>query len=185
MFYLASYHSINQTKLSDSDKNILQFYGHIIPVGYQPFSRSRAQSAYMLMPISSEYDMMKDTCFAKLKFRLTENLCEWIYQEMDRGRKIYPKTDVPDLEKYISEIAKIPTVFSRSTFNFYCEKNKLTSIQADVLEKNLLCYGYIISKHDLTYISDKEARKLNKKYNLEYITRKFKIKPSARPFWAI
>ena len=98
---------------------------------------------------------------------------------------LYPKTDVPDLEKYISEIAKNPTVFSRSTFNFYCEKNKLTSIQADVLEKNLLCYGYIISKHDLTYISDKEARKLNKKYNLEYITRKFKIKPSARPFWAI
>ena len=123
------------TDFPDSMKEILQIHNNIIPTGYQPFFRSRLQSAYMLMPSSQDYDMLKDSVFAKLKFRLNENLCEWIYREMGKGDKIYPKDDTPELSKYISAFSRNDITFSRSIFDNYCKKSNLTGIQVEALEK--------------------------------------------------
>ena len=117
---------------------IFDHINNIIPAGYQPFCRSKLQSAYMLMPSSQDYDMLKDTRFAKLKFRLNENLCEWIYREMGRGDKIYPKDDAPELSKYVSAFSRNDIMFSRSTFDNYCKKSNITGTQVEVLEKKII-----------------------------------------------
>lgn len=173
------------SKLSSMESELAQILERIIPIGYQPFSRTRLQSAYMLLVINPKYDMLKDIRFAKIRFRLTENLCEWIYSEMDKGNKIYPKDGTPELEKYLKGIANNPTVFSKSTFNHYCEKNGITARQAQELEKRMLDYGYIISNHDLKYIPDEDLRQINKYYTLDIVKRRFHINPSTRPLICI
>ena len=42
---------------------------------------------------NEEYDLMKDKLFKKVKFRLTEDFCKWIYEEMDCGQVIYPNDE--------------------------------------------------------------------------------------------
>lgn len=83
---------------------------HVIPVGYQPFNRCRSQHAYMVLGIQ---DLYLDAQFDKAKFLLDEDFCEWIYEEMGKGEKIYPHKDVPDITKYISKIANTH-IFSKS-----------------------------------------------------------------------
>lgn len=76
------------------------------PVGYQPFMRCARQSAYII-EAGQPYDLYLDQTFSKFKFRLTPQLCQWIYREMDRGRAIYPQeglTDYPDILRDIKRL---------------------------------------------------------------------------------
>lgn len=59
------------------------------PIGYQPFMRCASQSGYLVQAAQS-YDMLKDRSFQKMKFRLTEEICNWIFEEMQGGALVYP-----------------------------------------------------------------------------------------------
>lgn len=169
--------------LTDIDRDILELWNHIVPVGYQAFNRSGLQSGYMLETGNPNYDMLKDTRFAKHRFRLSENMCEWIYQEMNKGDAIYPRSsDVPDISKYISKIAKNPTVFSKGTFDDYVKMAGLSQPDAKDLESRLLNYGYIISNNDIDYIPDTELDEINRTYTIDVVCEKYDIRCSGRPF---
>lgn len=62
---------------------------NVTPVGIQPFQRCEKQSAY-LIETGKSYDMLKDMSFSKVKFRLDEDVCQWIYHEMKEGELVYP-----------------------------------------------------------------------------------------------
>lgn len=57
---------------------------YVTLVGYQPFMRCTRQSSYLVQTAQS-YDMFKDASFQKMKFRLTENICNRIFEEMHGG----------------------------------------------------------------------------------------------------
>lgn len=44
--------------------------------------RCSTQYGYM-MSTAEDYDLMQDKLFKKVRFRLTENFCNWIYEEPD------------------------------------------------------------------------------------------------------
>jgi hypothetical protein len=60
-------------------------------------------------------DMYKDELFEKYKFRHSEELCNWIYEEMREGDLVYPRNDVPDLSSVMGEI-NTTHVFSAKAF---------------------------------------------------------------------
>lgn len=62
---------------------------NVTPVGIQPFQRCERQSAY-LIETARTYDMLKDRSFTKVKFKLNQEICEWIYHEMKKGDLVYP-----------------------------------------------------------------------------------------------
>lgn len=70
-------------KWAISDENA--GFNIITPIGYQPFMRCSQQYGYMMLVKDKNYDMMQDPLFDKFKFRLDEELCSWIYEEMDIG----------------------------------------------------------------------------------------------------
>lgn len=143
-----------------NNDTFLQAMNHIIPVGYQPFGRCKAQHAYMLL---GKTDLYLDSHFDKAKFRLDEDFCNWIYEEMDGGDKIYPYNDVPDITKYIGKIAQTK-VFSKSIFDSYCEHR---NIEKSRLKHELLVAGFFVSDSEISYISDDELRKINTEYTLD------------------
>lgn len=59
------------------------------PLGYQPFMRCASQSGFIIEADES-YNMYQDISFQKVKFRHTEEICDWIYHEMHEGALIYP-----------------------------------------------------------------------------------------------
>ncbi len=172
-------------KISKGEREYLEICNYIVPVGYQAFNRSGLQSAYMLMTGDPDYDMLKDPRFCKLRFRLNENLCEWIYQYMDKGARIYPHEDVPDISKYIEKMAANPTVFSKSTFEKYVKKAGLSKPQADELEEGLLNYGFVISDHEIDYFDESELDEINRDYTIDKVLGKYKINCVGRPFVVI
>ena len=58
-------------------------------MGIQPFQRCEHQSAFVI-ETGRTYDMFKDRSFTKVKVRLTSEICEWIYREMNEGELVYP-----------------------------------------------------------------------------------------------
>ena len=48
--------------------------------------------------------MLKDSDFIKVKIRLNKELCEWIYDEMDEGLKVYPYDDIQTFQMNLTEL---------------------------------------------------------------------------------
>ncbi len=86
----------------------------VTPVGFQPFMRCSSQSAYMI-EAGNPYDLYQDPSFSKFKFRLTPEICEWIYREMDNGEKIYPKEMFGDCDDIVAAVKGLRT-FSKAAF---------------------------------------------------------------------
>lgn len=154
---------------------------HVIPVGYQPFNRCRSQHAYMVLGIQ---DLYLNAQFDKAKFLLDEDFCEWIYEEMGKGEKIYPHKDVPDITKYISKIANTH-IFSKSVFDEYCKLNQYNQKRSEILKNSLKQEGFFISDRELTFIEPDKLKQLNEKYTLEDARRIADIKPVAKPMIVI
>lgn len=155
--------TVNSRKGEPRNQEYLDAEKHVIPVGYQPFARTKAQHAYMIMGVD---DLYQDSQFDKAVFRLDEIFCRWIYEEMDRGDKIYPHVDVPDISKYIQKIAKT-RVFNRPVFEDYCNCLKISDKERKRLEEELLQNGYMISDKSLKFASKEEIEKINREYSVE------------------
>ena len=42
------------------------------------------------------YDLLEDPLFDKFRIEHDEDFCRWIFEEMDRGAKVYPHDDIPN-----------------------------------------------------------------------------------------
>ena len=115
---------------------------------------------------------------------MDEDFCEWIYEEMGKGEKIYPHKDVPDITKYISKIANTH-IFSKSVFDEYCKLNQYNQKRSEILKNSLKQEGFFISDRELTFIEPDKLKQLNEKYTLEDARRIADIKPVAKPMIVI
>ena len=154
----------------------------IIPVGYQPLMRCAAQSAYMLLATDPHYDMYQDTRFEKVRFRLTEDICNWIYEEMDHGKKIYPYEDIPDISAELTAENK-SLVFSELTYNRM--RDEILKLDMTDQEKtDLLQYlsdRGVKSSPDHVVFSDERIREINERYTPEYAERLINKPTRMRP----
>lgn len=151
----------------------------ITPVGYQPFMRCSQQYGYMLYVDDKDYDMMQDPLFDKFRIKLDEELCRWIYEEMDRGNKIYPHDDIPDISPYI-EPMNTQKYFSEEVFQTAIEGADLDSNGIKRVKKALAEQGYSIRTY-VSYLSNNKLNKINRKYSVDIAYSKVSIPSVARP----
>lgn len=140
----------------------------IVPVGYQPFMRCAAQSAYMLLAKDETYDMYKDSTFEKFRFRLTKEICNWIYEEMKCGEKIYPYKDIPDIYDEVSAINESKK-FSEKTQNLLVEdlKNNGYDDKSIIEIKRIMNnWGIEFSKENIVFDNEKIQR-INESYTID------------------
>lgn len=157
-----------------------QVFNMVHPVGFQPFMRCAAQSAYG-MPINNRsYNLFYDEKFSKVKIRLTEELCNWIYHEMAEGDLIYPRKDVPDIGKQINEINSTKH-FSKCAFEDLIKHAEFNEGYAEEIREKLKVCGYHILDFDKTYFTGKQLIKLNKTYTLDRAQSLVQEKPMALP----
>ncbi len=137
-----------------------------MPIGYQPFMRCHSQYGYMLITKNVDFDLYQNQLFNKFKFKLDEDICNFIYEKMDKGGKIYPNDDVPELVGLIDRI-KNSKFFSRKAFDSLCEGFKYSEETKNIAQKRLNELGITISD-DIKFISDLELNDINKKYSVDY-----------------
>lgn len=140
----------------------------IVPVGYQPFMRCAAQSAYMLLAKDSTYDMYQDNTFEKFRFRLTEEICNWIYEEMNYGEKIYPYKDIPDIYEEVSAINNTKK-FSDETLNLFVKDLRTSGYDDKTIteiKKVVQSWGVDFSK-DNTVFGSKKVQEINASYSID------------------
>ena len=97
----------------------------ILPIGFQPFRRCDMQTGYGIQ-MQSPYPLQDDISFEKLHFRHDEKLSQWIYEEMDGGRKVYPQEGLNDFSDVIDQI-KTATVFSEDALKYALSKSTFFS----------------------------------------------------------
>lgn len=168
---------INDMKWAVSDKNA--GFNIITPIGYQPFMRCSHQYGYMLLANNENYDMMQDPLFDKFKIRLDEELCSWIYEEMDRGSAIYPHEDIPNIAKYIEGMNN-QHIFSENVFKNVMNELDIGSAGEQRIKEALRKHGYSIRSH-ISYFSNNKLNKINKKYTAEIAYSKMGAISLARP----
>lgn len=152
----------------------------ITPIGYQPFMRCSYQHGYMLPVKAREYDMINDPLFDKFKIELDEELCRWIYEDMECGNKVYPNDDVPNIDRYIQEIRDSRNI-SQQIFNNFVQELNMTEYQIETLQNKLKQIGYSVVPYRLVRIKDSEIRKINKKYGIDMALSKMHVEPKSKP----
>ncbi|MGC4019984.1 MAG: FRG domain-containing protein [Muricomes sp.] len=168
---------INDMKWAMSDEQTK--FNIITPIGYQPFMRCSQQYGYMMLVKDEGYDMMQDPLFDKFRIRLDEELCLWIYEEMDKGNAIYPNDDIPDISQYI-EPMNSQHIFSEEVFQTALEGFNMDSNSIKKVRKALEREGYSMRSH-ISYLSDNKLNKINKKYSADIAFSKVNTSAKARP----
>lgn len=168
---------INDMKWAIADKKA--GFNIITPIGYQPFMRCSQQYGYMMLVKNEKYDLMQDPLFDKFRIRLDEELCRWIYEEMEQGNAIYPHDDIPNIEKYVKTINE-QHIFSEEVFKVEINDFKIGTSEEKRLREELKKYGYDIRSH-ISYISHNQLNKINKKYNADIAYAKAGAEALARP----
>ena len=154
----------------------------IIPVGFQPLMRCSQQHGYMLLT-KTNYDLFRDERFDKFKFRLTEEICNWIFEEMDQGTKVYPNNDIPDISLEIEKINKQMT-FSRDVFNNAANGFRLHGEERDNVLTILKQYDFDIVG-TVSVIMPEKLAEINKTYSAENAMQKPGIVPQLSPILLI
>lgn len=108
---------INNFCSSNSARSILT---PVYPMGYQPFLRCEKQSAYYISA-SQNYDLYLDRTFEKVRFELSEELCNWIFDEMHQGLDVYPKDISGDCSELIDFI-KEKKVYSETALDLFLKE---------------------------------------------------------------
>ncbi len=156
-------------------------YQLITPIGYQPFMRCSAQYGYMFWVEDEHYDMQRDPLFEKYRIELSEELCQWIFNEMDGGQKAFPNDDVPAIEQYMNKIRRTHVISAETFERFALDRMHLTIEKADHLKKVLQQEGFSVANGKVEHIRYNRLQKINKKYSIEYVASKFKEVPKSRP----
>ncbi|MBD5150744.1 MAG: FRG domain-containing protein [Oscillibacter sp.] len=136
------------------------------PVGYQPFMRCEHQSAYII-EAGEPYDLYLDETFSKFKFRLTEGLCQWIYQEMDRGLAIYPNEGLADCLSVINNIIRLEQ-YSKEALEAAI-RNCVPGFSVDEAIIALKERGHIC-RQEVQWCSDEMLNRMNDQYSKSLYT---------------
>jgi hypothetical protein len=165
---------IAELKRAATDVDDIPFT-RVTPIGYQPFLRCPYQYGYII-EAGQSYDMFKDISFTKVKFRHTEEFCQWIFNEMDEGRNIYPIEDMVACEE-VAEKIKNSSVFNRGAFE---EAIKLMNIdRKDEFIAKLQARGYQL-EDDIKWSSEKFIEELNVAWNAGNYEKKLGVNPVFR-----
>ena len=107
----------------------------IYPIGFQPFMRCSMQNSYAIY-MRTPRPLQSDSGFQRLVFRHSEELANWIYEEMDGGNRIYPHEGLHKIQFLIDRIAKA-TDFSYDAFRYalYRSHEYSLSMENEVREK--------------------------------------------------
>lgn len=98
----------------------------------------------MLLVKDEKYDMLKDPLFDKFRFEHDEEFCRWIFEEMDRGNKVYPHDDIPRITEYMEKI-KNSHQFSQNMFDhIVLESWHFSKQEAQAVRQKLREHGYTI-----------------------------------------
>lgn len=109
------------------------------PIGYQPFMRCASQSGF-IVEAGEPYDMYRDHSFRKIKFRHTEEICQWIFKEMAEGALIYPNESFGICDDVVEKV-KHSTAFTGKAFQIAIHQLKLDAEQNEI-ERLLIDKGY-------------------------------------------
>ena len=154
----------------------------VIPVGYQPFMRCSRQHGYMLWT-QQGYDLFQDKRFDKMKFCLTEELCNWIYEEMGRGEAIYPNDDVPDISLEFGRLND-QNVFCEQVFESAMQDFHLKKEDWDMARQALETYGFTIRPEAHVILPERVAE-INAQYPVEYAMKMTGLLPQMRPIMTL
>lgn len=145
----------------------------VLPVGFQPFMRCHMQNSYVAS-MEKSHCLQKENTFKKLRFKHEEQLCNYIFNKMDNGRKIYPHEGLNILDIEIEEIKK-RTIFSVETFEFVCKEPKFKSLDKDTLKQLLMNFGYKL-KNNQNFIPEDKIEQINSLYANFDIEQTYKFK---------
>jgi hypothetical protein len=149
----------------------------ILPVGFQPFMRCHMQNSYVAM-MDKSHCLQKENTFKKLRFKHDEELCKFIFHQMDLGKKIFPHEGLNLMETEIEKI-KRRKIFSDETFDYVCENPKYKSLDRNSLKQLLLDFGYKLTNNQ-NLIPKETIEQINKlyanfdmelSYNIKFTTR--------------
>lgn len=108
----------------------------IYPIGFQPFMRCHMQNGYGIY-MRNEQPLQSDSGFEKLRFRHSEELSNWIFDEMKGGELIYPHEGLKQVEFLIQKIKSLNT-FSEDAFTYALQRNHLFTVaEKDVVRKEV------------------------------------------------
>ncbi len=149
----------------------------VLPVGFQPFMRCHMQNSYVIKMNKSSC-LQKNPSFEKLRFMQSEELCNYIFNKMEGGKKIYPNEG---LTLIIDEIEKIKQKkeFSIETFDFASEEPQFKSYGKEKLKQLIDKHGYKIMSSS-NYIAKEKIALVNKKYKGFDIEKTYDIKIRSR-----
>lgn len=156
----------------------------ITPVGVQPFMRCSSQRAYTRKAASPGWDMLRDPLFEAYRVRLDEELCRWIFDEMEGGALIYPHNDVPGMEKCLAELRASRRISAR-TFERVARELSLSPEGAAALRRDLARRGLTVVNGKLEHLSANRLRRLNRQYSLETAAQRVKLRSCARPMLVV
>ena len=152
----------------------------IVPIGYQPFMRCSAQHGYMLYVKDETYDLLEDPLFDKFRIEHDEDFCRWIFEEMDRGAKVYPHDDIPKMENYMEAIRNTHTI-SQATFENLMRHGHYSEQEVQAIKQQLQKDGYTILTGQVEHIHNNKLRKINKQYSIDIAYSKVEIPTTSRP----
>ena len=152
----------------------------IAPIGYQPFMRCSTQHGYALYVRNESYDLLHDPLFDKFRIRHDEEFCQWIFDEMKQGGKVYPHDDIPKVAEYMDAIRN-SHIISQTTFEHFVEHNHYSEQKSREIRQQLQREGYTILKGEVEHIHNNQLRKINKKYSIDVAYSKVDIPAVARP----
>ena len=156
------------------------FWGSIFPIGFQPYMRCSYQHAYGMFINDSHYDMYTDTRFEKYKIRLTEDLCNWVFEQTHEGKDVFPVDDIPDISEYMKKINETHR-FSFESFKAIMDGLNIPTREWKRIQDELLQYGYVIDKGKVQFITENEIRQINDAYPPERAKILTKIEPISDP----
>ena len=152
-------------------------YGMSSPIGYQPLMRCSQQHGYMLLQKEEREfnDLYLDPRFEALRFRLTPELCQWIYGLKEGGDQIYPKGDIPGFDAYLSQINEA-LVFSREAFDRAATDCSVRVSKRGEVLKDLREMGIQVVEEQ-RYLPSDVVDAVNKEYTIERASKEYGVEP--------
>lgn len=137
----------------------------VTPLGAQPFLRCQKQSGYVIesgeLPESNKpFDMYQALPFCVVKFRHTRELCEWIYEEMDQGKLIYPEYNCVSLNKIVEDI-KATDIFENRSLEMAMQNKCIPACRTEEIKKKISIMGISFADH-ITRVSDNYLDEIEK-----------------------
>ncbi|GAB6179009.1 hypothetical protein JCM14036_03280 [Desulfotomaculum defluvii] len=154
----------------------LTLEGQVLPIGFQPFMRSHMQTGYAML-MNDQMDLQNDSSFEIYKFKHSEKLCNFIYNKMDHGKKIYPHEGLNSVKDQIELIDK-SREFSHEAFEYAYSKTD-QNLNISYWEQLLMKYKYYIGKSPIN-LSRQRIRAINRTYEKFDFEKTYNIKLVSR-----